>query len=347
MALVDPSPSAAGPYDIVFAVLLAVVAVCSSSKLAVVARLLILIFPVVAIGFSIYYLIRRDTWNTDELATDQDRYRRAMSRSTTIYLLMTVILFVVTRAIKGSQDTAWYNFVSLFVTTLIAYIYDRCVSTDEGLALLKQDPGRAILDSFLSLASPSFMRFILVLVTEVSLSLLIARNIGNLIPSQCSLTRMLFNKIIVPILVFSIVTGPLRFDWAYPNVSDGFRVQYLTAYIIVFAILALIVGLSGGMSHQFGMESAGGLLILIILIATILQTGGYSNAPHEPHVETDATALPLWVMSILAPVILISVIIIGWKLFSRWVWPLYMSNNADSNEKHVRRVHYVNSTTSS
>lgn len=326
-----PSPV---PYDVAFTILLAGIAVIPAKNLAIIARMLIVAFVPFALGLSIYFLaFDKRTWNespNDGTIEDSERYRRAMTRSSAIYMIANVLLLVSSRVFGLSYSSKLYNFISLFVVSIFAYIYDRCVSTDDGLDLLKKSPVRAIFDAYLSLCSPSFMRYLFVMTCDVALTVLISYYLGGLIPSSCTLASTLFRKSIIPVVVFTIVGGPLRFQWAYPTVSEAGRVPYLTAYMIAFAILAIVTYASGKVEPS----STAGILILMLLIAMILQFGGLSNAPHEPHLDYDGKTMPTWILFILATIILISVLVITYRIFVDYLRPFVNTTN-DANQKAI------------
>lgn len=315
-----PVNTSAIPYDIAFAVLLALVAVLSGTRLAAVARIFIVAFIPFSLAMSIYYLVRDpNTWRVapNGTLTDAQRYSCAARRSSAVYIIMNIILLAGAKIFKLSYSSVSYNYASLFVTAMIAYLYDRCISTDDGLMHFRQQPGRTILDSYLSFCSPSFMRYLIVLACEIPLMVVAAYYLGALIPPQCKLASTLFRKSIIPIVIFSIVGSPLRFAWAYPTIAKPERVPYLSAYIIAFTVLAIITYASG----RVDASSAAGVLVLVGLIAMILQTGGLSNAPADPDVFDDADVMPLWVMLILSTVILLSTLVIAYRIFKCYLQP--------------------------
>lgn len=330
------TPSSVIPYDLTFAVFLALVAVLSGTKLAAVARLLIVLYLPFALALSIYYLgFRTDTWTPapdDGSVPDTTRYSRATRRSSAVYVVLNVVLFLGAKAFGVSLSNVVYNYISLFVTMMITYVYDRCVSTDDGLMHFQQSPWRTILNSYLSFCSPSFMRYLIVIACDTALTILIAYYIGDLIPSQCWLASTLFRKSVVPVVVFSIVGGPLRFAWAYPTVSAAGRVPYLTAYMIAFTLFAVVTFASGKVEAS----SVAGVLILMAIIAVILQLGGLSNAPLEPDVYFDATVMPLWIMLILSTLIVVCTLVIVYRIFVGYLQPFVLNTNNKTVEANAK-----------
>lgn len=325
------------PYEITFAVVIALVALLPGPALARVSRILIVLYVPFALALSIYYLSQKDTWHEsheDEGVPDTTRYLRAMRRSSAVYAVLNIVLLVGAKMLGVPYSSVAYNYVSLFVTSMIVYIYDRCVSTDDGLGHLKHDPAMTILDSYLSFCSPSFMRYLIVLAAEISLMIIIAYYIGALIPSHCWVASTLFRKSIVPVVVFAIVGGPLRFAWAYPTVSEAGRIPYLLAYAIAFVILAMVTYASGSIRPS----AAAGVLILMAVIAVILQLGGFSNAPHIPDVYNDANVMPRWAMAFLATLILISTLMIGYRIFVNYLKPFVLSTPERESGSPRRKV---------
>lgn len=319
-----PDVAPAIPYDVAFVFLLLLVALFSGPKLALASRVLIILYAPFALGLSIYYLgFNRSTWHVsrdDGSVTDATRYSRAARRSSAVYLLMNMILLVGAKIFGASYSSLTYNYISLFVTMLIAYVYDRAVSTDDGLEHLKHSPARTILNAYLTFCSPSFMRYVMVIACEIALSVMISYFFGRLIPDHAWVAGTLFRKSIVPVVVFAVVTGPLRFAWAYPTVSEAGRIPYLLAYTIVFTLLAIITYASGTVRPS----SIAGVLIMMAVIAVILQTGGLSNAPHEPDVYNEANIMPLWLMLIFSTLIVISVLVIAYRIFSDYLQPFIL-----------------------
>lgn len=334
------------PYNVAFTLLLIAIAVLSPAKLACLARFMVLLFVPFALGMSFYYLaFNRDTWTVspdDGSISDTERYRRATVRSSAFYMVSNIVLFAGAKLLGISYSNVTYNYVSLFVTSMMVYVYDRCVSTDDGLALLKQNPGRAVLDAYLSFCSPSFMRYLFVMVCEIALIILIAYYIGPLIPAECRLISTLFRKSLVPVFVFAIVAGPLRFAWAYPTVSEAGRVPYLTAYMITFTILALVTYASGHVTPM----SAAGVLILMAIVAMILQTGGFSNASRQPQIDDDATAMPMWAMAILSTIIVLATLVIAYRIFVGYLTPyLGIVSSEPVQARDKPHVHYHRKST--
>jgi hypothetical protein len=332
------TPASIIPYEVVFALLMALVAFLPGQKLAAVSRLLILIFIIFASIASIYYLsLRKDTWQTSSLedttVSDTTRYVRAARRSSAIYIALNVILFIGAKILGLSYNGVWYNYISLLVTTMITYVYDRAISTDDGLSHFKVQPLRTIWYAYLSICSPSFMRYLIAICCELSLMILVAYYIGQLIPAECKLISTIFRKSIAPIVIYTIVGGPLRFMWAYPTVTEAFRISYLTAYIICFTVLSMILYASGKIEPS----TAAGVLVLMGLIAMILQSGGLSNARHTPDVFNDATVMPEWIMAILATLILISVLVISYKIFVDFLRPYILVTTNPEGENKARR----------
>lgn len=326
------------PYVVIFALFLAIIALFGRSPaLKCLARLGILLYVPLSIGLSLYYLIfSHSTWEVspaDGSVTDAERYRRATIRSSAFYIVTNIVLFAGAKVLGISFSSVGYNYVSLFVTSMIVYMYDRCISTDDGLEEFKANPGRAILDSYLSFCSPSFMRYLFVVVCEIALILVTAYYIGSLISPECKLVSTLFRKSLVPVFVFAIVAGPLRFAWAYPTVSEAGRVQYLTAYMITFTILAVITYAAGRVTPM----STAGILVVMSVIAMILQTGGFSNAVSpQPLIQQDATIMPMWAMVILATVIVISTLVISYRIFQGYLARYIVMTPTASGGRHVK-----------
>jgi hypothetical protein len=334
-----PHNSSVIPYEVAFVGLLLLVAVLRGDKLARVSRFLIILYAPFALALSIYYLAgKRDTWRpfpNNVIVPDVTRYSYAMRRSSAIYLLMNMVLLVGAKVLGISYSNVTYNYISLFVTMMIAYLYDRCISTNDGLEHFRQNPGRTIVDSYLSFCSPSFIRFVIVMACEVALTIIISYFFGKLIPDECWLASTLFRKSIVPVVVYSIVGGPLRFAWAYPTVSEAGRVPYLVVYTITFTIFAMLTYASGKVEPS----TAAGILILISVIAVILQLGSLSNAPHEPDVVDDANIMPRWLMGILSTIIVICTLVIAYRIFINYLKPYVLNTPAQPSKTQRQYVH--------
>lgn len=337
----DISPASVIPYEIVFAILIAMIAVFSKETLGALARVLIVLFVIYGIVAAVYYLaIKRDTWQVapnDGSVSDRVRYSHATRRSSAAYIALNIILLAGAKILGVSYNSVWYNYIALFVTTMITYIYDRAVSTDDGLMHLKEQPALTLFDAFLSICSPSFMRYIIVLSCEISLTILIAYNFGKLIPSSCTISSTLFRKSIAPIVVYTIIGGPMRFAWAYPTVTSATRISYLTVYIICFLTLAFLIYASGQITPP---TVTVGVIILMALIAMLLQSGGLSTAPTNPDLFTDVNnGMPWWLTMIFAIVILASILVIAYKIFVDYLQPFILVTNdpAKVNQLKQRR----------
>lgn len=317
-------------YECIFTVMVVAIAILCGPKLAWVARMLILIYLPVALGLAIYYLgFKRTTWQAGDATTpDAERYSRAVKRSSAVYLAINLVIFAAARVFGISYNNVWYNYISLFVTTMITYVYDRAVATDDGLSHLVAQPGKTVLNAYLSICSPSFMRYLIVLGTEIPLMVIIAYYIGQLIPSYCWVANSVFRKSIVPVVVFSIVGGPMRFAWAYPTVTEGARIPYLLSYLMCFLILGTAAYFGGNLSPT----SAVGVLIFLALVAFILQLGSFSNAQHISDVFTDATIMPQWAMALCATLILLSVLAIAYRFFADFLQP-YLLLTCEGTQK--------------
>ncbi len=325
------------PYYVAFVILLLLVAVLRGPKLAGAARILIVLYAVLALGLSIYYLSRKETWQAcpnDGSVPDSTRYQKATCRSSAIYIIMNFLLLGAAKVLGISYSGVTYNYLSLFVTMMIAYVYDRAIATDDGLRQLKLAWARTLLDAYLVFCSPAFMRYIMVIVCEITLTIMISYYFGVLIPTEYWLAGTLFRKSVVPVVVYTVVTGPLRFAWAYPTVSEAGRIPYLLAYTIVFTLLAVITYASGSVRPS----SVAGVLIMMALVAVVLQAGGLSNAPRDPDLDVEATIMPLWIMLILSTIIVISIMVIAHRVFISCLQPFIMNEPVKAEVLRSQRV---------
>lgn len=293
-------------YDIIFVVTLACIAFLPWVVLTLLAKFLIYLFPLFIVGTAIYYLgFRPETWQTDVSHHDQIRYSRAARRSSCFFAIALVVVFLFSRLFKVDRTGIFYKYFSIFVVTVLAYIFDRSIALDDGLEVTKQHPVRGITDGFMSLYSPSFMRFLFIIPIEIILSLGLVYLILPVIPDHYKVIRYIIGGFIIPFAIFSVVTGQLRFRWAYPNVHYENRLTNIPVYIICFSLLATLA---------FATKSKLLLLITLIIIACILQYGGFSNT------EADYTLKQELVFStptgiILAIITLAAVLMFGWMQF--------------------------------
>ncbi len=301
-------------YDVIFAVFLSLAAFVTPKYLGMILQYLILLFPLFSLGIAIYLSFLSQTWSTDPLSSDADKYQRAVRRSSVFFLFLSVLNLVfplIRQFIKKESFTRslGYKYVTLYVVMIAAYVFDRAVSLDEGLQITLNDPWRGIKLAFDSICSPSFMRFFFVLVIEIMLVIILDLVILPMIPVQNKLVKHTLGSLIIPFLVFTIVTGPLRFRWAYPNVSYVERISYISAYTICFLLVGLISYVCRG-----GLF----LLLTLIVLAGLLQFGGYSNTtPDYSLVKEvgfdDPSAF------VLAFITLVAVLVYGWTQFKHSV----------------------------
>lgn len=323
-------------YEVMFTLVMIVAALLPSKWSSCLIKFAIILYPVYATILVCYYLIKPSTWNTSS-PTDPDinRYSLAVTRSTGFFYAAALIILVASKIFGLSFSSIFYNYISLFVVMMLAYVYDRCVSTDDGLKLMKQNPLKCLLYGFLSFTSPAFMRFFMIIVIEISVVLMLNYFLGPLIPPQCKITNMMLRKLVIPTIVYSIITGPLRFLWAYPNVSEIHHVPYLTSYLIVFIVMAFAIILTSPSSPLIG------LIILMIIIVILLQLSGSSNSTAVPSLESDATTLPIWAGCITSILIVLSTSVLAWRIFSGYLYKYFSitsGKKTNGNNTKVKQI---------
>jgi|SRR6185437_6561379 len=289
-------------YDIIFLLFISIVAFLPMKMTGYIAMLLILLFPFLAvILYSMLGYLSSTTWSTDPTVTEDVKYLRAIRRSSTFFITLSIISIIIPLFKRNIKSSATYKYISLYVIMILSYIFDRAIATDEGFNITISDPLRGITLAYDSLCSPSFMRFFFVLTIEIVLTVILSYFIVPLVPERFWFVRYLLGGLIIPFVIFSVVTGPLRFKWAYPNVKYSERISYISTYIICFTLVGLISYLTK--SNLF-------LLCVLMFLAALLQFGGMSNAPADYSI-IDEAVFPTYIGIPIATLTLIAALAFG------------------------------------